>query len=201
MGTCYWVYDTMHQYGGLSAPAGSFVLLLFALYLGLYHGLFGVLASILAYKQASNRFALVCAPFLWVAIELARTRISGFPWNLLGISQVDNVALCQITSSTGVYGVSFEIALVNVAFAMAFLVLRPKRGMMFAAALAAAVVLQAGRLVDAPPAKTDRAALLVQQNIPVSANWTPVYFQQTLQQLTELTKAAAGSKREPKIDL
>jgi len=199
-GTCYWTYDTMRQYGGLNAPMALLVLLLFSCYLGLYHGAFGLLVALLA-RPNDNRRALVLAPFLWVAIELARTRISGFPWNLLGISQVDNVALCQITSSTGVYGVSFEIVLVNVAFAMAFLVLRPKRGMMFAAALAAAVVLQAGRLVDAPAAKTDRAALLVQQNIPVSANWTPAYFQQTLQQLTELTKAAAGSKHEPKIDL
>jgi len=82
LGTCYWVYDTMHQYGGLSAPVGLFVLLLFALYLGLYHGLFGLLVSLLARKD-SNRLALVCAPFLWVAVELARTRISGFPWDLL----------------------------------------------------------------------------------------------------------------------
>ena len=33
------------------------------------------------------------APFLWVAVELARTRVTGFPWDLLGIAQVDNVAL------------------------------------------------------------------------------------------------------------
>ena len=199
-GTCYWIYDTMRQYGGLTAPMALLVLLLFSCYLGLYHGAFGLLVALLA-RTHDNRRALVLAPFLWVAIELARTRISGFPWNLLGISQVDNVALCRIASWTGVYGVSFEIALVNVALAVAFLIPRPKRGMMFAAAIAAAVVLQAGRLVEAPPAKADRVALLVQQNIPVSANWTPAYFQQTLEQLTELTRTAAASKREPKIDL
>jgi len=71
---------------------------------------------------------------------------------------------------------------------------------MLAAALAAAAVLQAGRLVDAPPAKADRAALLVQQDIPVSAEWTPAYLQQTLQDLTELTvKSVASSPL--KIDL
>src|SRR5579872_1924818 len=36
-GTCYWIYATMHEYGGLSAPAALGVLLLFCLYLGLYH--------------------------------------------------------------------------------------------------------------------------------------------------------------------
>src|SRR5207237_1364674 len=138
--------------------------------------------------------------FLWVAVELARTQVTGFPWNLLGIAQVDNVALCRIASSTGVYGISFEIALVNVALAAACLDPRQRRFALLAAALAAAAVLQAGRLVDAPPAKADRAALLVQQNIPVSAEWTPASLQQMLNELTQLTvKSTAASPS--KIDL
>jgi apolipoprotein N-acyltransferase len=70
---------------------------------------------------------------------------------------------------------------------------------MLAAALAAAAVLQAGSLIAPPPATADRAALLVQQNIPVSANWTPAYYQQTLNQLTELSVKSAADA--PKIDL
>ena len=200
-GTCYWIYDTMRQYGGLSAPEALLALFLFCCYLGLYHGLFGLLVSLLAGSGRDFRRPLVMAPFLWVAVELARTRITGFPWNLLGIAQVDNVALCRITGWTGVYGISLEIALVNVALAAAFLVPREKRGAMLAAALAAAAVLQAGRLVEAPPAKANRAALLVQQNISVSADWTrPAYLQQTLNELTELSvKSVAGSPM--KIDL
>ena len=194
-GTCYWIYDTMRRYGGLNAAMALLVLLLFCFYLGLYHGVFGLIISLLV-RPGDNRRSLVLAPFIWVAIELARTRISGFPWNLLGISQVDNVALCRIAGWTGVYGISFEIALVNVALAMAFLIPREKRGMMLAAALAAAAVLQSGRLVEAPSEKTDRAALLVQQNVPVNADWTPAYVQQTVEQLSELTtkSANAGAK-------
>jgi apolipoprotein N-acyltransferase len=198
-GTCYWIYDTMRQYGGLSAPLALLVLFLFCCYLGLYHGLFGLLVSLLAVPRDDRR-ALVTAPFLWVAVELARTRVTGFPWNLLGIAQVDNVALSRIACGTGVYGISFEIALVNIALAAAFLIPRQKRGAMLAASLAAAAVLQAGRLVEAPPAKADRAALLVQQNVPVSADWTAGYFQQTLNQLTELTVKSAANAGS-KIDL
>ena len=47
-GTCYWIYDTMRQYGGLSAPEAVLALFLFCCYLGLYHGLFGLLLSLLA---------------------------------------------------------------------------------------------------------------------------------------------------------
>ncbi len=200
-GTCYWIYDTMRQYGGLSAPEALLALFLFCCYLGLYHGLFGLLVTLLAGSGRDFRRPLVLAPFLWVAVELARTRITGFPWNLLGIAQVDNVALCRITGWTGVYGISLEIALVNVAVAAAFLVPREKRSAMLAAALASAAVLQAGRLVDAPPAKADHAALLVQQNIPVSGfEWTPPSVQQTLNELAQLTvKSAATSP--VKIDL
>ena len=191
--TCNWVYDTMHHFGGLSRLMAALALLLFCCYLGLYHGLFGLLLSLLADDTGDDRRALVAAPFLWVAMELARTRATGFPWNLLGIAQVENVALCRIAEWTGVYGISMEIVLVNVALTAAFLVRRQKRAAMLIAALAAAVVLQVGVLMGAPAERTDRTALLVQQNIPVEANWTPSYFQQTLNELTELSVKSAAS--------
>ena len=192
-GTCYWIYDTMRAYGGLNAPMALLVLILFCLYLGLYHGFFGLLLGLAAGAGRDHRRALIAAPFLWVAVELGRTRITGFPWNLLGTAQVDNISLSRIATWTGVYGLSFEIMLVNVALAAAFLVHRKKRNTLLLAALAAAVVLQAGRLVDAPAVASDRVALLVQQNIPVDENWTREAFERTLQELTALTVRAEGA--------
>jgi apolipoprotein N-acyltransferase len=191
-GTCYWIYNTMHQYGGLSAPLALLALFLFCLYLGLYHGLFGLLLSLSVGPGRDNRLALATAPFLWVAVELARTLVTGFPWNLLGTAQVDNISLSRITTWTGVYGVSFEIMLVNVAVASAFLVPRKKRNALLVASLAAAAVLQAGSLVDAPALSTDHSALLVQENLPVDANWTRDTFERTLGGLTDLSVKAAG---------
>ncbi|HUO16902.1 MAG TPA: apolipoprotein N-acyltransferase [Verrucomicrobiae bacterium] len=199
-GTCYWIFDTMRLYGGLSPAMAALVLVLFCCYLGLYHGLFGLLVSLLA-KRRDFRRPLVMAPFLWVAVELARTRFTAFPWNLLGIAQVDNAPLCRISAWTGVYGISFEIALVNVALAAAFLVPKERRGAMLAAALAAAAVLQAGRLIEAPKTPSDHKALLVQQNVPVAANWTPSYFQQTLTDLVAMTENSVASPNAGKIDL
>ena len=202
LGTCYWVYDTMHQYGGLSAPVGLFVLLLFALYLGLYHGAFGLLVSVLARRNSYNRIALVSAPFLWVAIELARTRISGFPWDLLGITQVDNIPLTRIATVTGVYGLSFEILLVNVAFAAALLLHRSKRKTLLLASFAAVVLLQAGRWLSLPALPADHTAVLLQQNLPVSETdvWTKDYFERTLQEFSSLSMNPAPPPR-PHPDL
>jgi apolipoprotein N-acyltransferase len=186
-GTCYWIYDTMRDHGGLSAPMASLALFLFCLYLGLYHGFFGLLLGLAAGPGRDNRRALIAVPFLWVAVELARTRVTGFPWDLLGTAQVDNVSLSRISTFTGVYGLSFEIMLVNLAFAAAFLVPRKKRNALLLAASGAAIVLQAGRLVEAPALAADHNAVLVQQNIPVDENWTRDAFQRTLRDLTDLT--------------
>jgi apolipoprotein N-acyltransferase len=199
-GTCYWIFDTMRMFGGLNTPMALLVLFLFCCYLGLYHGFFGLLLALLA-RPRDDRRALVIAPFLWVAVELARTRITGFPWTLLGIAQVDNIALSRIAAWTGVYGISFEIALVNVAFAAAFLIPRAKRNAMLAAGAAAAIVLQAGRLVDAPSAALSRNAVLVQQNVPVQADWSPAYFQQTMSELTKLTLDSVANLKSGNADL
>ena len=192
-GTCYWIYNTMHEHGGLSAPVALLALFLFCLYLGLYHGFFGLLLSLAVGPGRDNRRALAATPFLWVAVELARTRITGFPWDLLGTAQVDNISLSRITTWTGVYGVSFEIMLVNVAVAAAFLVPRKKRNMLLVAAVVAGAVLQAGRLVDAPELPTDHNALLVQENIPVDATWTRDAFERTLRELADLSVKAQSS--------
>ena len=209
-GTCYWIFDTMRHFGGLSVPVAALALFLFCLYLGLYHGLFGLLVGWAAGPGRDHRRALVAAPFLWVAVELARTYVTGFPWNLLGTAQVDNVSLCRIATWTGVYGISFEIVLVNVAVAAAFLVPRKKRGALLVASVAAATVLQAGSLVTLPQLQADHSALLVQENVPVAADWTRDYFESTLRELTSLTLtslAQDGSRAAPsqtaatKIDL
>src|ERR1700675_3458809 len=141
----------MHQYGGVNTPAGIGILILFCLYLAIYHGVFGLLVSLLAGSSPFNRRALLLSPVVWVALELARTRITGLPWGLLGTTQVDNIPLARIASVTGVYGLSFEIMLVNAALAAAYLVQaektqREKRKRLLLATVIAALILQAGSL-------------------------------------------------------
>jgi apolipoprotein N-acyltransferase len=207
-GTCYWIFDTMHRYGGLPIPAAMLALVLFCMYVGLYHGMFGLLLALVAGSSEaagstlSVRRALVAAPFLWVAVELARTRITAFPWELLGYSQTANFALTRIATLTGVYGLSFEILLVNSVFAAAFLASRGPRKRLLAAACVAAVILQAGQWLAPPPVTADRTALLVQPNIPIleGARWTKDYFQETLRDLTKVSLHPPGEKAGEHFD-
>ncbi len=127
-------------------------------------------------------------------MELARTRITGFPWDLLGVTQVDNIPLAHIATLTGVYGLSFEIMVVNTALAAAFVIRsergqRSKRKPLLLATAAAVIVLQAGRLISPPALPTDHTARLVQQNIPVlqGNDWTKEYFEATLRDLSRIS--------------
>ncbi len=195
-GSCSWVFQTMRQYGGLSAPVAATVTFVAAIYLGLYQGLFGLLFVWIAGERSPvRRYAMVLAPFLWVAVELARTRISAFPWNLLGSCQVDNIPLSRFATLAGVYGVSFEIALVNSALAVAFLLPRPRRNRLVIAALIAAIFLQIGQWIQPPPSAADRQAVLVQQNIPIQpgGGWTAEYFYQTLDDLRRISMTPSAA--------
>ena len=58
----------------------------------------------------------MAAPLVWVATELGRTYIfTGFPWVLLGYSQVTVLPIAQLASLFGVYGVSALVASVSAA--------------------------------------------------------------------------------------
>jgi len=63
-GTCYWIFDTMRNFGGLNVAEALLALVLFCCYLGLYHGFFGLLCSLMADPSRDFRRPLVIAPFL-----------------------------------------------------------------------------------------------------------------------------------------
>jgi apolipoprotein N-acyltransferase len=172
LGNCYWIYQTMYLYGGLDKPIAAGILVLFCLYLGLYHALFGWLfGAIRAYFGAQG--ALLLSPFAWVAVELARARITGLPWDLLGVSQVDNRMLTRLAPVTGAYGLSFVIALVN-ALWLVRTQIRERRHTRLALTIAGVVlvvlyVFGLRRLQRPSLVRATATAMLVQENLEVGA--------------------------------
>ena len=193
-GTCYWVFHVMHLYGRLNSITSFLLLILFALYLGLNHGIFGALLAWAGEARAGfSRRALVLAPFLWVTVELIRTYVVGFPWDLLGTTQVGNIPLTRIATVTGVYGISFEIALVNTVFAATFLVHKSKRKALLAAAIVSALALQCEQLVEIEPVPANLRARLVQQNVPIHDSWDYASYDKLLTELTQLSVANSNA--------
>ena len=116
MGNCYWVRDTMMKYGEMPMGAPTLLLIGFSLVLGLYWGLFGLGVMLVRRATGKTSLALAAAPFLWVALDLAGSRITSVPWDQLGYSQVDNGLAMVLAPWTGVYGISFILVSANAAF-------------------------------------------------------------------------------------
>jgi apolipoprotein N-acyltransferase len=171
-GNCYWIYDTMLIHGGLPPAVSVLILLLFSLVLGLYFGLFGL--GVLWVRQATGsvRLALLFAPFLWTALELAAARITSVPWDQLGYSQVDNRILTWLAPWTGVYGISFVLVALNAWIAGSWLRDRQHRRWLGLpvwgwVGLLVMVLLWSGVFVNPPKPAPSATAVLIQPNLDV----------------------------------
>ena len=175
LGNCYWIYQTMYLYGGLAKPIAVGILVLFCLYLGLYHALFGTLIASCR-LSFGRQAALFLVPFVWVAVELARARITGFPWDQLGIAQVDNSLLTRLAPVTGAYGLSFVIAGINALWLIRIRI-RERRYTRPALTLTGVVIVllyvaAVNRFHASTYSATTARATLIQENLKVGAERT-----------------------------
>lgn len=190
-----WLTHTMTTYSTLPLPLALLVLLGLAAYLALYWGAVAWALARLAIRFGAR--ALWAAPVLWVAAELARAHLlTGFPWGLLGYSQYRRLALIQVAAWTGVYGVSFLVALVNAALAWALV--QGRRGLVVAAVVVAVAVggaaaLGAERLRRAPQPSFPVA--IAQGSIDQAVKWEKAYQAKTLEIYRDLTTEVRGRPR------
>ncbi len=199
LGNCYWIYQTMYLYGGLAKPIAVGILVLFCLYLGLYHALFAAVFTAIRRSRLGFQGALLLAPFAWVAVELARARITGLPWDLLGIAQVDNPLLIRLAPITGAYGISFVIALVNSLW-LVRIRMRERRHtrtvLTFAGVVLVLLYLAVLRRVQVPARVPPTAiATLVQHNLGVGAQaGPPESAQQLLDSFSRLSLSPPATR-------
>jgi apolipoprotein N-acyltransferase len=106
----------MTTFGGLSTITAVFAAFLLVAYLSLFPAAFAVLLT--RSRRAFGGSALALAAPIWVTTELGRQYIwDGFPWELLGYSQVTVLPVAQIASAIGVYGLSALLAFAAAAVA------------------------------------------------------------------------------------
>ena len=53
-GTCFWIFHTLHVYGGMSDGLAVLLMVLFLLAAGMHHGVFGLLLVAAAARPASR---------------------------------------------------------------------------------------------------------------------------------------------------
>ena len=99
----------MTTFGGLATPVAVFAAAMLVAYLSLFPGIFALIVA--RVRRTWGPAALLIVPFAWVTTELGRQYVwDGFPWALLGYSQVTFLPVAQLASVVGVYGLSGLLA-------------------------------------------------------------------------------------------
>ncbi|MFO1518937.1 MAG: apolipoprotein N-acyltransferase [bacterium] len=106
LGSNYWLYLAMNQYGNLSPSISVLVLVILAVVLALYLSVAFVVASFVERRRGIDAFWVL--PIAWVAGEWCRSHwpLGGFPWAQAAYSQAGYLPIIQISDVAGVYGVT-----------------------------------------------------------------------------------------------
>ena len=196
-GTLYWLVETMTTFGGLPAAVALFAAGLLVAYLSLFPAAFAAILARLR-TSAGVPVAALCAAPAWVATELGRQYLwDGFPWALLGYSQVTLLPIAQLASVLGVYGLSGLLALTAAAAAVIAIDRRPRRWL----AAAAVVALVGGcgiwgraRIGEGSLARAGDGVrvAVVQGNIAQDDKWDPQLRDIIISRYLLLTREAIG---------
>ncbi len=113
----YWLINVMSHYGNLNFFLSVVLFLLLVSSISILFGLVFLLINFAGKFLPLLEFIIF--PFLWVSLEyILSFLLTGFPWNLMGYSQIHFIPFIQISSITGVYGVSFIIIFLNSSIAV-----------------------------------------------------------------------------------
>lgn len=170
------------------------------IYLACYWGFWGLLLKFLKERTQYPLFFL--APPLWVLFEFARMYLfTGLSWSLLGYSQWKNIPLIQISSVTGVYGVSFLIVMVNAAISDFALSKTRKhfRNLVFALLIIMAIVVVGEKIISKEDKSQEKIKIsVIQGSIPQTEKWDEKYEEEILDIYTRLS-IEAGKDTSPSL--
>lgn len=182
----YWIFISLHRYGGLPSPLAAGAVLVLAAGGGLYFALAGALARWLGNPSSLSRRRQLLDAAIWAscwagAEWLRGTLFTGFPWLGTGYAHADG-PLSGWAAVVGVYGLAWIAA--YVAATLALLVrTRAKTGKFV---LATAVVLAlAGiglkQISWSAPFGPPLQVRLVQGNVPQSEKFDPQLMQKGIE--------------------
>jgi apolipoprotein N-acyltransferase len=203
----WWLYISMHDFGGMPAPLAAAAVALLAGLLALYYGLAtAVWWKLFAQWPADLRRPAwpVSASALgfagcWTLAELARAMLfTGFPWIAGGYAHTDS-PLAAWAPWIGVYGIGAIAAWGGAAIGLVLpLIVRGAAaigGSIGMLTMAAPMLLMLGGMA-LPQAFTEPAGTLrvslIQTNVPQDLKFDPVQAHMHLQSLAEQLAAAQG---------
>lgn len=203
----YWLYVSMHEYGGLASPLAALGVLALACFLSLFTisaALLGRWASSVAHVGQHAlpwpRQVLTMATWAsaWTLLEWLRgTVLTGFPWMNTGYAHIEGV-LAPWAPVTGVYGLTWLAAFASAAIAMLARDKDSANDARAAIGVGLAIVsgligIGLGHVAWTQPHGNPLIVRLVQGNVPQSEKFDPDLIDQGIRRYLELANLAPKS--------
>lgn len=184
-----WVFVSIYNFGGVDVVTGVLITLLFVAFFALFPALLGYLLIRVMGGYQRSWLLLLVFPAGWVLTEWARSWIlTGFPWLLLGYSQVDS-PLAGFAPLLGGLGVSLLAA---ISAGLVGLLLLQGKGFNKKYLVMLLVIWSSGLLLQlvswSKPVGESLDVTLVQGNIPQEIKWLPKQRVPTLELYGRLTQ-------------
>lgn len=193
----WWLFISLHTYGGLPAPLAVAAVCALAAALSLY---LAAAAAAYARWRRGNGLDVLLFAALWLLTELARGVIfTGFPWLASGYALIDS-PLALLAPWLGVYGMGALMATLAAALAAVAAHLRPAGTgaprrrppwLALAAPLALVVLAHAGPR-DFTRSTGELGVALLQTNVPQDEKFAAERLPQTLAWVARELMAAQG---------
>src|SRR6266446_166466 len=160
------------------------------------------IATALAVHGGLSRIGGWAIPFLWVTFEFALAHLPeiSFPWNLLGYPASANLALLQLSTITGIWGLSFVVAAFNALLAWTTLAPTPSlkiRATFLAAAAALILAIMAIGPRFVPRTSATHFARAVQPNFPEAMEYPADWFKLHARDLEEIEQLSLAPSNHP----
>lgn len=179
----WWLYVSLHRYGGLPAALAVAAVAALAAALSLY---LAAACGLYARWRRGSAGDVPLFAALWLLAELARgVWFTGFPWLASGYSQVDS-PLAVLAPWAGVYAIGAVLA----AAAASLVLLVARRRWVPAVATAALVALVAALPSERTQPAGELSVALLQTNVAQDVKFTPERMPQTLEWVARQLAAA-----------
>lgn len=210
LGLLYWLSDTMHVYGYLPIYQSISILIVMAIILSTFWGIFGWMAA----TRVGSPSQLWLLAAIWTSLEYIRTYVfTGFPWEFLGHSQYKQLWIIQIADLVGAYGISFLIVFINISLFICFasffryrwkdIPVRPRTVIItvFAAGIMLSATLYYGQQrinrIDKSIQRAPKIKIaLIQGNIDQSIKWEPSFQNSTIKRYNRLSRSSLPTNPE-----
>jgi len=189
----WWLYISMHLYGGLSSTLAVLAVLALCLFLSLYLAIaMAVFARLRRHRTLLDSLLFAAC---WLVAELARGVVfTGFPWAASGYAHVDG-PLANLAPWIGVYGIGFVCAALGAGLVLGMRDVGQRSAGAVLGFGASATVLVGLALIKPVPFTQPTGTLtltLLQSNVPQDQKFSEAYLPQTLAWAQTQMLAAKG---------